>query len=300
MLRLLAGLSLLLIASTSSAQGLVWSLPPDKAWVQYEGEYQQVLFDPTGNQKPTIEDARTDYDCDGRNVDFADVTCWRRKLWIRSVGTKKAMFQGAEVDCRWIEFEFVHGIVPEGELDIDPGPVGTRILKVLVPESAVRGETEDERGIPVAFLPIVEAYQQVGQGQPQPVTGKVLQLYPNFTLLGNYLTLEPDGSAVDPGLAVDAGALEAVRGEVIVESKTDRSTNTGTLWKSEGVPFGVAAWKVTIVREFKDATQARTDFVPRSRIVSEMKLTKTGLDATSKIAAGAAAPPAPVVPPAMP
>jgi hypothetical protein len=277
-----AALLLIGLPGLAAAQGLIWSLPADGAWVNFEGDYQEVLFDPTGTKVPTIEDARTAYQCGQQNIAFAKVMCWRRNVTLKSVGREQGTFRGAEVDCRWIEIKTV--TKPVGAA-VDPGPLGTRIVKVLVPEKEIGGGTVDAQGIPVQFVPIVSGWQKIGNAEATPITGNVLQVYPLMTLVAQYRRVTEDPAAGDPGLlaGIDAGTTTAVKGELIIESKTDRSENTAILWRSDTIPFGLAKWDVTVIRETKDATSERERFLPKTRLTVTMTATSTGTDAVSEI-----------------
>ncbi len=292
MARLSAFLLLLAVAAPVHAQGLVWSLPPDGTWIRYAGDYQQVLFDSTKNASLSLTDAKASYNCGDTARDWAKVTCWKRELTVRSVGSQTASYKGEDVPCRWLEFELVTGNVPQGQVGIDPGPVGKRVVKALVPESAVVGATTDARGIPVSFLPVVKGMEKVGDGQVTPLVGNVLQLYPTYSLLAYYRDVQPDPTAGPAGLALDVGTTTGVTGEIVTESRSDRSTNTGVFWRGDNVPFGVAKWQVTIIREKKEATAPRSTFRPRARIQVTMEAVETGTDAKSVLGDPPAAAPA--------
>lgn len=282
--RALSALLLVVAPTTAFAQGLIWSLPEDGSWVRFSGTYQQVVFDATGDKTPTIEDATSTYECDAAKIDFAEVVCWGRTVEIKSVGKETGKFRGNDVDCRWIEIKTTTGV--KTETGIDPGPTGIRIWKVLVPESEIRGEAVDAADIPVSFLPVVKGFQKVGNAQPQPISAPVLQVYPMLTLVAQYRRVQPEPTAGDPEINLDGGTISPVKGEIIVESRTDRSTNTGILWRSDALPFGLAKWEVTLIREKKDATAGRDRFAPTTRVHVEMKVTASGDKAESEILVG--------------
>ena len=137
-----------------SAQGLLWSLPKeDFTEVRYEGEYSQV------ESRPNAPEG-----------DLKVEPPWTRKLWLRSVGREeweydkrtktwqraaggKAPQDDKEIVwCRWIEIELVTGKIQEGT--VDPGPVGARLYKVLVPERHITGNRVDSQQIHVSYIPI--------------------------------------------------------------------------------------------------------------------------------------------------
>jgi hypothetical protein len=245
------------------AQGLLWNLPPDGTWVRYEGEYTEV------NTRETVEENET--------------LQWVRHVWLKSVGQTEAEYNGKMVSCRWIEIKVITGKESDGVLD--PGPVGASIYKVLVPESEVTGRVVDEDEIVVSFIPIVQGWKVLGQGEPQPLSGQVLQIYPVVSLLMHYRALEPvSASPVDPEVGIGPITAEHVKGVSEMENRSFRSTNTGELWRSDEVPFGLARWSVTITREEKSASQPRSEFQLRSRITESMKAQETGTDAQSELA----------------
>ncbi|HLQ44301.1 MAG TPA: hypothetical protein VK137_06205, partial [Planctomycetaceae bacterium] len=69
--------------SDANAQGLIWKLPEDGAWVRYEGTYKQIeTRASTGQADLEIE--------------------WIQHLTIKSVGQVEAEFEGQTVPCRWL------------------------------------------------------------------------------------------------------------------------------------------------------------------------------------------------------
>ena len=252
--------------STTQAQGLIWSLPEDGSWVRYEGEYEQTNLDPdTGDGDKSIR--------------------WIRHLIIKSVGKEMAEYKGEQVPCRWIELKVITGKELDGALN--PGLVGSRIYKVLVPESRVIGDVKDNQQVPVAYLPIIKGYRRVGKAdaQPEEIKSKVFNVYPSVCLLRHYKAFTADtGQPEDPGVGILD--VEAVKysGKLLLESKTGRSQHESSIWRTKDVPFGLARWSVKIRTERKDRGDARADFEESSEITCEMSAQESGTDATSEIA----------------
>lgn len=256
-------------ASPAAAQGLIWNLPPDGTWVRYEGSYEEVIHsgDPMAAKPQTT-------------------VTWLRKMEIKSVGREDAEYAGQTVPCRWIEIKTVTGTAnPDFPLGIDPGETGVRIIKALVPESRVLGRTEDETGIPVSFLPIVRGYQKVGPGPVVPLGAGVLQVYPSFTLLQHYPTMEAQsGQPEDPQIRYSAGAIRAIKHTAAhtTEGPASRTINQAEVWISSDVPFGLAKWDVRVQRFAKEAGQPRGQFRLASEIRERMEARETGRDAANE------------------
>lgn len=249
---------------SACAQGLIWSLPDDGAWVRYEGTYKQVELRP-GSVEGNIEPEP-----------------WIRKLWIKSVGRETAEYHGQTVPCRWIEIKVVTGRPQEGA--IDSGPAGTRIYKVLVPELEITGQLADARGIPVSFLPIVKGYRKFGESEVEAISADVLQVYPLISLVMHYKTLEPEGTAEDPRIPLGPLSATRQRGAWQMESPVSRTKNEATLWRSVDVPFGLAKWSVKLSREAKDSLDPRSAFQPVTEVTVEMSAHETGNNALSELA----------------
>ena len=248
------------------AQGLVWSLPKeDGTWVRYEGTFRQV-------------ETRTESNEGNLTID------WIRHLWIKSVGKETAEYEGKTVPCRWIEIKLVTG--KPSETGIDPGPIGARIYKVLVPEARVAGALVDADKIHVSYVPIVKGYRRIGDGEVKAVKAGVLQVYPLLSMLMHYKTLEAGtDDAVDPEIPLDQPVTAKMyKGVYKMESRTGRSVNEAQLWRSNDVPFGLAKWTVKMYREAKDAREPRSDFQRMSEVTVTMSAHETGDDAQSELA----------------
>jgi hypothetical protein len=255
--------SLAVAVVPASAQGLLWSLPEDGTWVRHEGTYTQVETRPD-----SIEgDLQIE---------------WERWLTISSVGREMAEFNNETVPCRWIEIKVETG--KGSETGIDAGPIGARIVKVLVPESRVMGKQIDEDQIPVAFIPIVKGYRKIGENPTEEIEAKVLQIFPMVSMLLHYPTIQSTGEEEDPDVRLGPVTATKLKGSYKMENLYSRSENEATLWQSDEVPFGLAKWSVVLLREAKDASESREEFRQVSEITEEMSAHLTGNDAQSELA----------------
>ncbi|HEX6986571.1 MAG TPA: hypothetical protein VF170_14410, partial [Planctomycetaceae bacterium] len=241
---------ILVTAGPAAAQGLVWNLPEDGTEVVYGGTLTQTDIRP-GGEEATMS--------------------WDRQLVIRSVGTQDVTYRGEMVPGRWLEFELATGRATEQ--GIDPGPVGRRVYRVLVAEPAVTGKPADERGIPNAFLPIVEGYVQIADRPVQKLDSNAFETYPVLALLMNYkpneLRPEAEGEAVD----VPAGQFTATRyaAGATVESPSGKVDNAATFSVSPEMPLGLVRWNATVSRSTKDPNQPRDAYTQVSRIEEQME-----------------------------
>jgi hypothetical protein len=248
--------------ATANAQGIVWSLPDDTSFVRFEGDYKETVYRPQNNDGDLI-------------------LSWRRILFIRSVGAETAEYNGEFTPCRWLEFEMQTGKEVAGK--IQPGPGGYLVIKALVPEKAITDKTKDADGIPMEFLPMVKGFRKIDDRPVEELPAGVLQLYPTLTLLRNYTSLE-SGGAEDVTMAGQTIATEKFQGEMVIENPTTRSTHHATIWKADGVPFGLTKWTVKIEHEKKDSTADRADFRPSVEISMTMEATEKGTNDQSKLA----------------
>jgi hypothetical protein len=276
--RLTAGFTLIAAAfvlplPTASAQILIWSLPKeDGTWVRFEGTYKQ-------NRTRTNDN---------------ELLEWQSVLTISSVGSEMAEFVvkddvgkdvGKKVPCRWVEFKSL--TKPNG-LEKPPGPGDTFVYKVLIPEERVIGESIRE-GIPVTYLPIVKGWRKVGQRNPEVVAEKALAVYPTISLVTYYPDLKAEGNEKEElQIAGEAVAAQLYKGTRVMQKTTQRSTNVASLWRSDGVPFGLARFQVALTVENKDLTASADEFKQSSLIEVDMTVVATGTDARSELGDGEA------------
>jgi hypothetical protein len=247
-------------AGPAAAQGLIWNLPEDGTEVVYGGTITQTDIRPGGAE--------------------TELT-WDNRLVVRSVGTQDVQYRGKTVPGRWIEFELATGKATEQ--GIDTGPVGARIYKVLVAESAVTGTAADERGIPRAFLPIIEGYLKMADQPPQKMASTAFEVFPTLSLLmvykPNELTAEAEGQEAES----PAGRFTATQyaAKATIESPSSRVENTATLIVSPDMAFGPVRWTATVVRSTKDPNQPRDAYIEASRVESQMEAKEINRNARS-------------------
>lgn len=229
----------------ASAQVLIWSLPNEETtMVKLSGKYRTRLARPNSAEG----DLELTWDCE---------------LSIKSLSRQTVEIDGQPTVCRWVEFKSV--LKPADNLEKPPGPSGTKIYKVLIPENKVIGKLTDTDGIPVTFIPIEKGYRRISDDRPaEPVTEKVLAVYPTIALVTYYADLKPESpQPEDLPLGADVGkAVQAQlnKGSCVLENPTSRSTNEAQLWLSKDVPFGIAKMVVKVTREEKDSTASRDEF----------------------------------------
>lgn len=252
-----------LCATEAHAQGLVWSLPEDGAWVRFEGTYRQLVRRPDS----TAGDLQLE---------------WTRHLTIKSVGTSEESYNGEVQPCRWIEIKVVTGQVKEGLIDAYPGAI--RIYKLLVPEAAITGEVLDAEGILVSHIPLVRGYRKIGDEDPQELESGVFAIYPLVSLLQHYRNLAPESDEAIQE-QTPAGLVSATlwKGSLTMESRTNRSNNEAQIWRSEEVPFGIAKWVVRDMREEKHPTQSRDLFRETTEVEIEMSAHEIGIGAETEL-----------------
>jgi hypothetical protein len=242
-----------LTSSPAFAQGLIFQLPEDGTGVEYRGEIIQE------NVRPDIAEGK-------------ETLKWDREISIKSVGREEAEFQGVVQPCRWIEIKVITG--DPGAAGIDPGPVGARIYKVLVPESKVLDKPIDADLVPNVMLPIVRGHRRLGENQVKVIKSPALRIYPTVCLLNNYpepVVVSPSESpqTVATNLSFNARHL---KGQTVMERPQSRSTNEGHFWVTPEVPFGLARWEVVVTREQKESTASRDTFAEVSTIKSTMSV----------------------------
>lgn len=250
-------------ATPASAQILIWSLPKDEgAWVRLEGSYRQTRDRPNSNAG-------------------AEVLELRSELTISSVGREMADVDGTETPCRWVEFK---SVTKPGGLDQLPGPGGTFIYKVLIPEDRVVGKTTDEEDLPITFLPIVKGYRRVGQREVEPIQEKALAVFPNIALVTYYPDLKAEAEEAEPlQVAGNPVAVQLFKGTRQFKRGTNRSANVASLWRSEEVPFGLARFQVVLTIEQKDLTASDDEFQRASLTEVDMAVVAVGNDARSEL-----------------
>ena len=247
-------LFLCLLGTPAFAQGLLFFVPEDKTGIEYEGTVEQTMV------RPDIAEGK-------------ESTIKAREMSIKSVGREDAEFQGTVQPCRWIEIKIVTGTA--GEAGIDPGPVGARIYKVLVPESKIIPDADDAQAVPNITLPIVKGYRRTGESQVQTLTSNALGIYPTVSQLINYPGQEIVAASESPQTKATNMSFNAkhIRGRHVMESTDTRSTNEGHFWVTPEVPFGLVRWEVVVTREKKETTATRDSFreVETTRTVMSVK-----------------------------
>lgn len=246
------GLSTCLSAS-AHAQGLLFFLPEDKTGVQYQGTIaHETIRDDIAEGKEIIQKSR--------------------EMIIKSVGEEEAEFEGVVQPCRWIEIKTVTG--DSGAAGIETGPVGSRIYKVLIPESKVIAQPFDSDSIPNIMLPIVKGFRRSGESQVRPIRSKALAIYPTICQLMFYPETEVVAASETPQVVAQNLSLNArhVKARMVMERPESRTTNEAHLWISQDVPFGLARWEVTVTREKKESTATRDAFVEVSTTRSTMSV----------------------------
>ncbi len=233
----------------ANAQGLIFHLPEDGKAVEYEGTLKQA----TG-------------------PDDQEPLTWTCELSIKSVGREEAEFEGKVQPCRWIEIKTLTGTA--GAAGIDPGPVGARIYKVLVPESKIIAEHVDADDIPNDMLPIVRGFRRLGEEAVKEIKAPTLRVYPTISLLTNYVSPEVIATNDVPEVILQGLQITAKRmkGKLVMERAESKSTNEGEFWVSTDVPFGLARWIVSVTREEKESTAPRSEFHVVNVVSVDMKL----------------------------
>ena len=261
---LLAVLACLSLSQSVQAQGLIWNLPEDGSLVHYEGTYRQVEAQP-GSSEGNLEME------------------WIRHLTIKSVGKEDAEYRGKTVPCRWIEMKLQTGRVKDGL--IATGTVGERIYKVLVPESAIIGQTRDNEGLPVSYLPIVRGYRKTNDkdATPKEINSKVLQIYPIISLVRHYRDMTRSEIPEIVQVGQEDVQCTKLTGSFEQESLTDRVLHESSIYLSDSVPFGLAKWTVKVTQEAKVEVEQRTEFKFVSEITVDMTARRIEGNARSEL-----------------
>jgi hypothetical protein len=256
------GILLAATARPAAAQGLLWHLPETENFsVMYYGKFtqQDISKGNTGVAPPPI--------------------VWDREIIISSLSRAKGFYGGKEVDCRWIEISIRTGVFDE---DIDTGPAGKRVYKILVPESKIIGKTTDADKIFVSMIPIAldkdgktQGAKKIGTTSPKRMTAPVLHVYPILSLLTHYHDLKPTGSDnpinVDkPKQQISPDAYKKYTAFRSVESPSSRSENTASLYFSDLVPTKIAKWEVSVVHKSKNSSQGKDEFKPTWKFSTSM------------------------------
>jgi hypothetical protein len=246
--------------TTAVAQGLILNLPEDRMSVEYEGTLTQ-----------------------GTSVDDQSPLSWNCELTIKSVGREDAEFEGKVQPCRWVEIKTLTG--KAGAAGIDPGPVGARLYKILIPESKVIDNWEDSDSIPNDLMPIIKGYRRLGEDAAKPITTPAIRFYPTITLLNNYRNPETIATADTPEVLIQGENITArhMKGTLVMESQKTRSVNEGEYWVSKDVPFGLARWIVTVTNYEKDSAAPVSEFRPVAVRKVDMKLRRKRTDAESEL-----------------
>ncbi|GAB4134823.1 MAG: hypothetical protein Tsb009_00310 [Planctomycetaceae bacterium] len=254
------GFLLTFSARPASAQGLLWKLP--------EQETFSVLYYGTFTQKDISQ---------GNTGAAPEPIVWHREIIVKSLKKAQGYYDGVQVNCRWIEISVRTGKFDE---DIDTGPAGKRVYKVLVPESKVVGKTKDDDTIFVSMLPIardkdgkVMGVKKIGNTSPKRMTAPVLHIYPILSLLHHYRTLTPapaENAITVAGRQVSPDAYQKFTATRIIESPSRRTENTATLYFTDLVPTRLAKWEVKVVHKTKNSSQSRAQFRPTLEFSSSM------------------------------
>jgi hypothetical protein len=253
----------------ASAQVLIWSIPKeDGTWVRFEGMYKQTRARPNSNAGDEVLE-------------------WRSELTISAVGSETIDFDandgknGKQARCRWVEFKSL--TKPNG-LEKKPGPGDTFVYKVLIPEDRVIGKTVDEQNIPVTFLPIVKGWRKVGGRDAETVSERALAIPPTIVLATYYPDLKAEGDQSEK-LQVGGAEVSArlFKGTRALRKATSRSANSGSLWLSDDVPFGLARFQVALIQEQKEIGASDDEFKRVSLIEVDMSVVATGNDARSEL-----------------
>lgn len=257
----------LFVVAPVYGQGLLFYLPEDGTGVEYEGEFvQETIRDDIKGGKETITKARV--------------------ITIKSVGREDRNFEGTVQPCRWIEIKIVTG--DAGAAGINPGPVGSQIYKILVPESKILDTPVDAAGVPNVMVPIVEGHRRSGESVVRAIKTKAISIYPTICQLTNYLDQNVVSAAATPSTKMTNNSFSAkhIKGRHVMERPESRTTNEADFWVTQEVPFGLARWEVVVTREKKESTAKRQDFTEFSTTKSVMSVRRFLNNAESELVTG--------------
>ena len=184
---------------------------------------------------------------DGEAVEFrpdapeGDISMeWIQHLTIKSVGSESILFHRKQVPCRWIEIKVLTG--KPSESGVEPGPVGERIYKILVPEERVIEEVADGGKIPCSYLDIVKGFRKMG-GTVTPIplgrnSEGHSQVYPLAGPLMHYDAVEAAGRAAEE-LQVPGGTVRAKKFKRGASSKVRScaTTSDAEIWRCDPQKF---------------------------------------------------------------
>jgi len=241
------------VAAPVQAQGLLFTLPEDKTGVQYQGTItQETIRDDIAEGKEVIQKSR--------------------QLIIKSVGREDAEYDGVVQPCRWVEIKTVTG--DSGAAGIVTGPVGSRIYKVLIPESKIIDQPMDTESVPNIMLPIIKGFRRSGESEVRPIRSKALAIYPTICQLMFYPSLDVVAASEAPQVVAQNLSFSAkhVKASMVMERPESRTTNEAHMWITPEVPFGLARWEVTVTREKKESTATRDSFAEFSTTKSAMSV----------------------------
>lgn len=254
----------LLTPASANAQGLLWYLPEDNTGVEYQGSI-------------TTETVREDLE-DGKEEIRKE-----RQMTIKSVGRENAEYNGEMQPCRWIEIKVITG--EAGAAGIDPGPVGQRIYKVLVPEAKIIDGPKDDSDVENIMIPIVKGFRRNGESAVQPIKTKALAFYPTICQLMAYPELEVIASSETPQMKATNLSVNArhLKGTVAIERPESRTEAEADMWVSQEVPFGLARWESVVVQKKKESTAPRSAFAASRTTKSEMSVSRVLTSAESEL-----------------
>src|SRR4029078_6231838 len=101
--------------------------------------------------------------------------------------------------------------------------------------------------------PVVKGFRKLGDEPAQPLTSEVLQVYPNLSLLRHYRELETTArgqTAQAPKIGEVTGNM--LRGQITMETGTQRSKNQSEFLQSPQMAFGLVSWQAPTVVEHKN------------------------------------------------